>query len=319
MARLNQIAPETATGRTKDLLDAVKGKLGLVPNMTRAMANAPAVLEGYLELSGALGKGTLPARTREQLALAIGQANGCDYCVSAHSAIGKMVGLTADQIRDSRLGTAVDSKNETLIRFARKVLETAGTGHRRRHPGGPRRRIRRRRHRRGGGACGAQRVHQLLQQRGRDRHRLPQGRGPAAGRRMRRYSMTSPLISSPSTVIAPPFTLESAIRKVRAAEDAWNSRDPERVAPGVHRGLGLAEPDRVPGRPRSDPPVPGGEVGARARLPAGQGAVGVHRRPDRGEVRVRVPRPRRQLVPQLRQRAVGVRRTRADAPPGSEH
>ena len=126
MARLKQIAPEMATGQTKALLDAVKGKLGLVPNMTRAMANAPAVLEGYLELSGALGKGALPARTREQLALAIGQANGCDYCVSAHSAIGKMVGLTADQIRDSRLGTAVDSKNETLIRFARKVLESRG-------------------------------------------------------------------------------------------------------------------------------------------------------------------------------------------------
>ncbi len=126
MARLKQIAPETATGQTKDLLDAVKGRLGLVPNMTRAMANAPAVLGGYLELSGALGKGALPARTREQLALAIGQANGCDYCVSAHSAIGKMVGLTADQIRDSRRGTADDSKNDVLIRFARKVLESRG-------------------------------------------------------------------------------------------------------------------------------------------------------------------------------------------------
>ncbi|MGP0067114.1 MAG: carboxymuconolactone decarboxylase family protein [Isosphaeraceae bacterium] len=126
MSRLNQIAPETATGRTKELLDAVKGKLGLVPNMTRAMANAPAVLEGYLEFSGALGKGKLPARSREQLALAIGQANGCDYCVSAHSAIGKMVGLTAEQVRDSRLGTAVDSKDGVLIRFARKVLESRG-------------------------------------------------------------------------------------------------------------------------------------------------------------------------------------------------
>jgi uncharacterized peroxidase-related enzyme len=126
MSRINQIAPESATGRAKDLLDAVKAKLGLVPNMTRAMANAPAVLEGYLELSGALGKGKLPARTREQLALAIGQVNGCDYCVSAHSAIGKMVGLTADQVRDSRLGTAVDPKTDTLIRFARKVVETRG-------------------------------------------------------------------------------------------------------------------------------------------------------------------------------------------------
>jgi uncharacterized peroxidase-related enzyme len=125
-SRINQIAPESATGKAQELLDAVKGKLGLVPNMTRAMANSPAVLEGYLQLSGALGKGKLSAKTREQLALAVGQANGCDYCLAAHSTIGKMVGLTADQIRDSRLGTAVDSKTDALIRFARQVVETRG-------------------------------------------------------------------------------------------------------------------------------------------------------------------------------------------------
>ena len=62
MARITQISPEAATGRAKDLLDAVKQKLGLVPNMTRAMANSPAVLDGYLQLSGALGKGTCRPR-----------------------------------------------------------------------------------------------------------------------------------------------------------------------------------------------------------------------------------------------------------------
>jgi uncharacterized peroxidase-related enzyme len=126
MSRINQLNPETATGRTKELLGAVKGKLGLVPNMTRAMANAPAALDGYLQFSGALAKGTLPPKVREQLALAIAQANGCDYCLAAHSAIGRMSGLTAEQIRDSRLGTAVDPKADSLIRFARKVVETRG-------------------------------------------------------------------------------------------------------------------------------------------------------------------------------------------------
>jgi uncharacterized peroxidase-related enzyme len=124
--RFKAICPESATGRAKDLLDAVDAKLGMVPNMMRAMANAPAVLDGYLNLSSSLSKGTLPARTREQLAIAIGQANQCDYCVAAHSAIGKTVGLTADQIRDSRLGTAVDSKAEALLRFARKLVVTRG-------------------------------------------------------------------------------------------------------------------------------------------------------------------------------------------------
>jgi uncharacterized peroxidase-related enzyme len=126
MSRITQIDPEAATGRAKELLDAVQGKLGLVPNMTRVMANAPAVLDGYLQLSGALGQGTLPARAREQIALAVAQANGCDYCLAAHSALGRMAGLTADQIRDSRLGTAVNPKADALIRFARKVVDARG-------------------------------------------------------------------------------------------------------------------------------------------------------------------------------------------------
>ena len=126
MSRISQIDPTTATGRAKELLDAVKGKLGLVPNMTRAMANAPAVLDGYLQLRGALSKGSMPSKVREQIALAISQANGCDYCLAAHSSIARTVGLTAEQIRDSRLGNAVDPNADALIRFARKVVDTRG-------------------------------------------------------------------------------------------------------------------------------------------------------------------------------------------------
>jgi uncharacterized peroxidase-related enzyme len=126
VSRLKQIAPEAGEERARTLLVAVKDKLGLVPNMTRAMANSPAVLDGYLQLNGALGKGSLSAKLREQLSLAISQVNGCDYCLAAHSAIGKTVGLTAEQIQDSRRGTAVDAKAEALIRFALDVVETRG-------------------------------------------------------------------------------------------------------------------------------------------------------------------------------------------------
>lgn len=126
MTRLDAIAPEAATGKTKDLLDGVRTKLGMVPNMMRTMASAPAVLEGYLQLSAALGRGSLSARTREQIALAVSEANGCDYCLAAHSAIGKMAGLTSDQIRDSRLGTSVDPKTDALIRFARRIVDARG-------------------------------------------------------------------------------------------------------------------------------------------------------------------------------------------------
>jgi uncharacterized peroxidase-related enzyme len=126
MSRIHQIAPDSATGKAKELLDAVKGKLGLVPNITRAMANSPAVLEGYLGLNGALGKGSLSAKNREQIAMAVGQANQCDYCLAGHSAIGKMVGLTPDQILDSRRGTAIDPKSDAVIRFARKLVDERG-------------------------------------------------------------------------------------------------------------------------------------------------------------------------------------------------
>src|SRR4051794_29115516 len=84
----------------------------------------PGVKSG--EEFGALGKGTLPARVREQIALAVAQTNGCDYCLAAHSAVGRMVGLTVDQIRDSRLGSAVDPKVDALIRFALKVVDARG-------------------------------------------------------------------------------------------------------------------------------------------------------------------------------------------------
>lgn len=90
------------------------------------MANSPAVLEGYLGLSGAFGKGSLSAKNREQIALAVGQANHCDYCLAAHSAIGRMVGLTPDQILDSRRGTAIDPKADAVIRFARKLVDERG-------------------------------------------------------------------------------------------------------------------------------------------------------------------------------------------------
>ena len=126
MSRLIAIDPATATGKAKDLLTAVKGKLGLVPNMTRVMANSPAVLEAYLGFSGALGGGLLDAKTRESLALVTAQQNQCDYCLSAHSAIGKMVGLNPQQIAASRDGKAENPKTTAALVFSQRVVETRG-------------------------------------------------------------------------------------------------------------------------------------------------------------------------------------------------
>ena len=126
MARLNAVSVESATGKVKDLFHGVNSKLGMVPNMMRTMANSPAVLDGYLQLSNSLRHGALSAKVGEELALAISEENGCEYCLSAHSAIGKMLGLTTDQIRDSREGLSVDAKTDVLIRFARKVATLRG-------------------------------------------------------------------------------------------------------------------------------------------------------------------------------------------------
>jgi uncharacterized peroxidase-related enzyme len=126
MSRLHAVDPSTATGKAKELLDAVKGKLGIVPNMTRVMANSPAVLESYLGFSGALAGGLLDAKTREQLALLVGQENHCNYCLSAHTAIGKMVGLNHDQIVASREGDGGSPKTTAALTFAKRVLEAKG-------------------------------------------------------------------------------------------------------------------------------------------------------------------------------------------------
>ncbi len=126
MSRLPTIDPKQATGRSQELLSGVQSKLGMTPNLMRVMANSPAVLDAYLQFSGALGRGELSAKTREQISLAVAQANSCDYCLSAHSAIGKSVGLTAEQIRDARVGRSADGKSNAILQFAQQLVEKRG-------------------------------------------------------------------------------------------------------------------------------------------------------------------------------------------------
>jgi uncharacterized peroxidase-related enzyme len=126
MSRLQVIDPSTASGKTKDLLDAVKAKLGLVPNMTKVMANSPEVLEAYLGFNGALSAGLLEPKVREQIALLTAQQNHCNYCLSAHTAIGKMVGLNQEQIVASRQGQGSSEKVTAALTFAKRVLESKG-------------------------------------------------------------------------------------------------------------------------------------------------------------------------------------------------
>jgi len=126
MSRLPAIRTETADGKAKQLLEAVQAKLKITPNMTRVMANSPAVLEGYLGFSGALAGGSLPAKLREEIALAVGEQNACHYCVSAHTAIGKLTGLTGAEIEDAREAQSNNPKHTAALEFALHVVAKRG-------------------------------------------------------------------------------------------------------------------------------------------------------------------------------------------------
>ena len=120
---VNRDSADVATGR---LLDSVQKKLGIVPNLVATMANSPAVANAYLGFSQALSTGTLPARLREQLALVVGETNGCQYCVAAHTALGKGAGLSEGETCDARRAVAADDKERAALEFARTIVTDRG-------------------------------------------------------------------------------------------------------------------------------------------------------------------------------------------------
>ena len=112
---------------SRPLLEAVNKQLGVVPNLFRMVSNSPAALEGYLGMSGALGKGELPAQTRERIALAVAEINGCNYCLSAHTYLGKNLAQLDDaEITANRSGGSNDPKAEAAVRFAVRVTKERG-------------------------------------------------------------------------------------------------------------------------------------------------------------------------------------------------
>ena len=118
---------EAAPVASRSLLETVKKQLGLVPNLFRMVANSPAALEGYVGLLGALGKGALPAATHERVALAVAEFNGCDYCLSAHTYLGRNVAKLDDgEMTANRSGASNDVKADAAVRFASKVLRQRG-------------------------------------------------------------------------------------------------------------------------------------------------------------------------------------------------
>lgn len=126
MSRIAIPTRDAAPPATHATLDAVNAQLGVLPNLYRLVALSPAALNGMTSLSGALGK-ALDVRTRERLAIATAQVNGCDYCLSAHTFLGlNLARLSPEEIARNRQGGSTDAKADAAVRFGARVAQTRG-------------------------------------------------------------------------------------------------------------------------------------------------------------------------------------------------
>jgi uncharacterized peroxidase-related enzyme len=126
MPRIAPVDIAAASTGVQATLAAVKAKIGMVPNLFKTFANSPAVLNAYLALSDGLAGGELTAKQREIVALAVAQANGCAYCLSAHTMMGKGAGLSADAIAAARHGKGGDAIDQAIARLVHELVEARG-------------------------------------------------------------------------------------------------------------------------------------------------------------------------------------------------
>lgn len=126
MSRIPLVDPAAAAPASKALLDSITQAFGSTPNMFRAVANAPAALQSMWGAFAALGGGVVGARLGEQIAVAVADRNGCDYCLAAHTALGRSAGLSADAMRAAQSGESDDPGTAAALRFALKLVDARG-------------------------------------------------------------------------------------------------------------------------------------------------------------------------------------------------
>ena len=125
MPRLRVIDPAAATGKAKEIFDGpLRGKH---LNVFKGLANSPPVLQGYLAFNATLAEGEFSPADREVIALTIGQANNCDYCVAAHTGLARQAGLSREQAIAARARRLDDPKLGALMRFVLALHDKRGT------------------------------------------------------------------------------------------------------------------------------------------------------------------------------------------------
>lgn len=126
MPRLTVLDETTAPEATREIFAGVKDEIGMIPNLYRGLGNSPAALAAYLSGQEALEDASLAAAEREAIALAVSQINGCDYCLAAHTAIGKMAGLDEEEIASIRRFSPGDERRRALVEFVETFVAARG-------------------------------------------------------------------------------------------------------------------------------------------------------------------------------------------------
>ncbi|MGE3957405.1 MAG: carboxymuconolactone decarboxylase family protein [Vicinamibacterales bacterium] len=126
MNRIVPVDPAVASGQAKTLLDGVKAKVGAVPNLFRVLAQAPTALESYLGVGAALAGGRFSGALREQIALTVAECNQCEYCLSAHTFIGRKLGLSDEALAQARAARASDIRTDAILTLARAIVVKRG-------------------------------------------------------------------------------------------------------------------------------------------------------------------------------------------------
>ena len=127
MQRINPIQIDSTDAATRQLLESVAAKMGKVPNLISTMAHSVPATNAYLGFSQSLSKGSLSPRLREKISLAVGQANDCNYCVAAHTALGQRLGMSESETRDARLALADDEKERAALVFSQAIINQKGS------------------------------------------------------------------------------------------------------------------------------------------------------------------------------------------------
>ena len=122
MSRIALTTADTTPEASRPLLGQIHAAVGVTPNMFRAVANSPAALTSMWSAFGALGNGALGAKLGEQIAVAVADLNDCEYCLAAHTALGRKAGASADEMSAAQAGTSDDPKTAAVLAFVTSVV-----------------------------------------------------------------------------------------------------------------------------------------------------------------------------------------------------